>query len=306
VDLPDDKSVMTYTMEYFLLFAAKDQQEKAAKQAAEWLNFLRGLVEQQNDYERRARIVVSWTQSIEGNWESFDFGSTKEEAVAAFNALRVFVTVEKPAQEGEKMDLEALFDEIQTTIKVNRLKPYAPPTDLMPEAIETIFINLSEKGHQFGNQVRNARFKFIEKKENKSSEEVNAQIEKSFKHYDTNKSGTLCKPEFGAALMEMGIALKTDEKNALFALLSEGTDEISYEQYQVWMVKRLVISLDDPESIKSAFKTMADGNGMISEAQLDSWAPIITDVEKAFMQERMEKNEDGLYDYIGFVSKMME
>ena len=55
VDSPDEKSVITYTMEYFLRFANAGLREQAAKQAADWLSFLREIKDLQHDYERRAR-----------------------------------------------------------------------------------------------------------------------------------------------------------------------------------------------------------------------------------------------------------
>lgn len=305
VEKPDEKSVITYTMEYFLRFANEGLKEQAAKQAADWLKFLREIKDLQNDYERRARLLIEFTVSTSSGWESYDFGSTKEDAIAAFNSLRAFVTGEKPQQEGERMDLEALFAEIQTTLKVNGLKAYVPPADLTPEAIEAAFGTLTQAQSGFGHKVREERFKYIEKKEDTSGEEVQAQIEESFRHYDSNNSQTLNKTEFNAACMEMGIALKTEEeKEALFSKISEGSDELSFDQFKGWMMKRLVVSLDDPESIKNAFKTLADGSSGLTEAQLGTRP--ITDEDKAFLIDSMPKNDAGLYDYSAFVDSVME
>jgi len=305
VPMPDEKSVLTYTMEYFLRFANEGLKEQAAKQAADWLKFLRALKEQQNDYERRARLLMNWSKSIRKGWDAYDFGATKEDAIGAFNNLRNFVVEDKPPQEAERLDLEALFAEIQTTLKVNGLKPYEPPADITPDAIDKAFGHLTEEQTAFGHKVRETRFKFIEKKEDKSGEEVQAQIEESFRHYDSNNSSSLNMREFNAACMEMGIALKSDEeKSALFSQLSEGAEELSFEQFKAWMIKRLVVSLDDPESIKNAFKTLADGNSALTEAQLGQQP--ITAEDKEFMMAEMPKNEAGLYDYNAFVSTMME
>jgi hypothetical protein len=50
--------------------------------------------------------------------------------VTEFNAHRQWVTSSKPEQEGEKMDLEALFAEIQTILKVNGLRAYTPHAEV--------------------------------------------------------------------------------------------------------------------------------------------------------------------------------
>lgn len=305
VDSPDEKSVITYTMEYFLRFANAGLREQAAKQAADWLSFLREIKDLQHDYERRARIVIGWTGDTTAAWAGYDFGSTKEEAVAAFNNLRAFVTTEKPPQEGERLDLEALFAEIQTTLQVNGLRAYVPPDQLTPDALEDAFTAVADAQRAFGQAVREARFQYSEKKEDKSGEEVEAQIEESFRKYDTNNSNSLNRQEFNAACMEMGIALQTDaEKDALFGKISEGAEELSYDQFKGFMLKRLVVSLDDPESIKNAFKTLADGGGGLTEAQLGTRP--ITDEDKAFLMDNMPKNAAGLYDFNAFVDLVME
>lgn len=304
VALPDEKSVLTYTMEYFLRFASDGLKEGAAKQAADWLKFLRQIHERENEYERRARAVLAWIKASQDNWDGYNFGNTQEEAIAAFNALRAFVTGEKPEQEGEKMDLEALFAEIQTTLKVNNLSPYVPPADVEPSAIDSAFVGLVAAQNAHGTKVRENRFKFVEKKEDKTGEELAEQINSSFRRYDSNGNGTLNKAEFNAACMELGVALKTDqEKDALFEQVSGGADSVSHDNYAKWMKSRLVVSLDDPESIKNAFKVIADGSSGLSEEQLSFEG--LSEADVAFMKNNMKKNENGLYDYAGFVSAMM-
>lgn len=302
VDLPDEKSVITYTMEYFLRFANEGLKEGAAKQASDWLKFLRDIKERQYDYERRARELLNWGKRTRNGWDEPAFGDTEEDAIKHFNELRVFVTETKPTNEGEKMDLESLFTEIQQTLKVNGLQPYSPPEDVAPERIEKSFLQLTEDQSTYATKVRDNRFRFVEKKDDKSGEEIEAQIVESFKHYDTNNSNSLNAKEFGAACMEMGIALRTDdEKAALFSKIAGGADECSFDNFKKWMISRLVVSLDDPESVKSAFATLADGNGSISEGQMN----LLSDDDKAFMMENMTKNDDGTYDYASFVTQMM-
>jgi Ca2+-binding EF-hand superfamily protein len=212
------------------------------------------------------------------------------------------VTAEKPEKEGEKMDLESLFTEIQQTLKINGLTPYTPPADVAPEAVEAAFTALAGNQSAFATKVRDNRMRFVEKQEESSGEEIEKQIEESFRRYDTNNSQTLNAKEFNAACMEMGIALKTDdEKSALFNKISGGEEECSYENFKKWMISRLVVSLDDPESVKNAFATLADGNAFISEAQMNLLSP----EDRAFMCENMTKNDDGTYDYAGFVTAMM-
>lgn len=297
----DEKSVITYTMEYFFRFASEGQKEASASQAAEWLKFLRDVYARQHDYERRARQLVSWTESSRQRWVDYDFGHSIEDATRAFNSLRDFLMTEKPPQEGEKMDLEALYAEIQTTLKVNGMAPYSPPEDVAPEQIEKAMGSLNADQNAYGSRVRENRFRFIEKKHDHSGEELVETIKASFNHYDSSNNNLLSRTEFQAACMEMGVALKSqEEKDALFDKVAEGGSEISFEQYFGWMKARMVVTLDDPDSVRGAFSTMSDGKAGLSEGDLH-W---LSEEDQAFVRQYFSQNE-GMYDYKQFVTNVM-
>jgi Ca2+-binding EF-hand superfamily protein len=202
----------------------------------------------------------------------------------------------------EKMDLEALFAEIQTQLLVNNLAPYKPPDNLSPDEIESSFWALGKAQSTHGKKVRENKFRFIEKKEDTTSEETLKQIRESFDHYDANKNGVLNKVEFNAACMEMGIALKSQEdKDKLFNEVGGG-GEVSFENYAKWMESRVKVTMDNAESAKAAFKAIADGQATISEAQLKTNP--LTDEDRAYLMENME-GSDGKFDYNGFIDKIM-
>jgi len=302
VEAPDEKSVITYTMEYFFRFASEGLKEAAAAQAAEWLKFLRDIFARQNDYERRARLLLGWVQQSRDAWANYNFGDTLAEANKAFDDLRDFVVCQKPPQEGEKMDLEALLAEIQTTLQVNGLAPYQVPADVTPERIQEAMDGLNQAQNDHGAKVRNNRFRFIEKKgQSSSSQEVIAQIRASFDSFDLNKSGTLSLVEFEAACMKMGVATKDNAaKEALFNQLSEGSGSISFDQFFTWMKSRTVMSLDDPDSVRGAFSTIADGKPGLSEADLRLLSP----EDAAFVRANFQQ-VNGSYDYKAFVTQTM-
>jgi len=301
VEVPDEKSVITYTMEYFFRFASEGLKEAAALQAAEWLKFLRDIFARQNDYERRARALIVWVQGSRDAWTNFAFGDTLAEANKAFDDLRHFVVSLKPPQEGEKMDLEALLAEIQTTLQVNGLAPYQVPADVTPEKIQEQMDTLNQAQNDHGAKVRNNRFRFVEKKEQGSSAEVVAQIRASFDSFDQNKSGTLSLIEFEAACMKMGVATKdAAAKEALFNQLSEGRPDITFDQFFAWMKRRTVMSMDDPESVRGAFSTIADGKAGLSEADLR----LLSAEDQDFIRANFQQ-VDGSYDYKAFVTQTM-
>lgn len=300
---PDDKSVLTYVMEYFLAFAGDGLRETAARQAADWLRFLREIENRKNDYERRARALLAWTTETQGGWTG-DFGSSKDEADAIFGALRDYVGTEKPPMEVERMDLEALFAEIQTTLVVNSLAPYVPPEDCTPEKVDEAFAALNQAQQAHAEGVRAAKFGFIEKKTDNSAEDMKQEIKKSFDAYDENHNGKLNKAEFIGGCMQMGVAVRTEEeKDALFNKLAGANDFVSLESFTEWMISRVNLSMDNPESVRNTLKAIAGGNSFMTESML-STKPL-TDEDAAFLKANMPQNDDGGYDIDGFVAKIM-
>jgi hypothetical protein len=288
-------------MEYFLAMAGDGLKDAAAAQAAAWLKFLRELRNRMNEYERRAKLLLAWCDETNNTWANAGQAGTFDEATDAFTQLRDFVGIHKPKNEMEKMDLEALYAEIQTQLLVNNLAPYKPPAELEPEKLQEAFDTLSANQNAQGAKVRNDKFRFIEKKDNSTDEETLKQIKASFDHYDANKNGSLNSVEFNAACMEMGIALKSqEEKDQLFRSVGGG-DDISFDEYFKWMESRMKVTMDDPESAKAAFAAIA-GGPTITKAQLG--IDPLTDDDRAFLLENMEE-KDGALDYAGFIDRVM-
>jgi Ca2+-binding EF-hand superfamily protein len=301
VEKPDEKSVMTYVMEYFLAMAGDGLKDAAAAQAAAWLKFLRELRNRMNEYERRARLLLAWCAETTEGWAAHGQAGSADDAVASFNALRDYVGIQKPKNEMEKMDLEALFAEIQTQLLVNNLAPYKPPAELEPDKLQDAFNQLSTSQNAQGAKVRDDKFRFIEKKENVTDEQTLKEIKASFDHYDENKNGSMNFVEFNAACMEMGIALKTqEEKDNLFRQVGGG-DDISFDEYFKWMENRMKVTMDDPESAKAAFAAIS-GGPTITKAQLAT--DPLTDEDRAFLLENMEE-KDGALDYASFIDRVM-
>jgi Ca2+-binding EF-hand superfamily protein len=301
-DSPDDKSIMTYVMEYFLFFAGDTQKELAAKSLADWLNFVQGLREQMNDYERRAKALVAWKDETISTWTATEIGPSKSDALDAFQALRAFVGEQRPIQEMEKMDVESLFAEIQTTLLKNDLAPYKPPAGLSPDEIQDHFGALSKAQGDHGAKVRAAKFKHIEKKQDTSSDDIKEEVKKSFNNFDKNSNGFLNKEEFIGGCMNMGIALRTtEEKDQLFDSLAENA-QISYAAYEGWMMSRMNVTMDSPDSIKAAFKALANGNSVLQQNDLNT--PPLTDAHRKFLADQDESQSDG-FDYSTFVDRIL-
>eukprot|EP00456_Euglypha_rotunda_P060003 TRINITY_DN5019_c0_g1_i1.p1 TRINITY_DN5019_c0_g1~~TRINITY_DN5019_c0_g1_i1.p1 ORF type:complete len:296 (+),score=67.89 TRINITY_DN5019_c0_g1_i1:109-888(+) len=223
---------MAQVAEYFHRFASYEQKETSARRVAKFLKFLRDMQTRQEEYERRVRKLLEWIAEQETKFSDHKFGSTLGEAQAASAALRKFVVEERPAQEGEKMDLESLLAEIQTELKVNGRASYVPPSGLTPEDVQAALDALTKSQNLYAGAVRENRFKFVQKAETKLSDDKLKEIEDSFNHFDSNKNGTLDKLEFKAALSAMSVFFPSDKEfDEVLARVSEGSSKVSKEQY---------------------------------------------------------------------------
>jgi Ca2+-binding EF-hand superfamily protein len=296
---PDERSVMTYVSEFFHRFASQDQREVAARRCAAFLKFIRAVQARQYDYEERARRLLKWVADQTEIFKNRDFGETLGHAQEVQAAFRDFVVSKRPQSEGEKIDLENLFAEIQTELKVNNRRSYVPPEGLAPEDIENAFDALTAIQKSYAQAVRAHRYRFIQKVETKLSDEKLAEMDASFSHFDKNKNGSLEKLEFKAALSAMSIFFASDaEFDKVFGLVSGGSATVSKEQYISYLTSKYQ-DKDTPDQIKESFKAVADGGAGISAAQLQT--PPLSAEDAEFLQKVLPARGDGTYDYGAYV-----
>jgi Ca2+-binding EF-hand superfamily protein len=299
VDRPDERSIMTQVSEYFHRFAAQDQKETAARRAAKFLRFAKQMEARKQGYEARAEALLQWIHRSEDVLKDDKFGDSLEEAQYNFQSFRQYIVNDKPPKSGEKLDLETLYAEIQTELKVNDRPPYVPRADLTPEAIEAKWHELSEAESKRGKLIRENRFRFIKKEESKISDEKVAECKASFMHFDADKDDALDKLEFKAANSAMSVSFKNDDHfKHTFEAVSEGKGSVNLAQYMKYIVE-LQEDRDSPDQLKDSFRQMAGDCDTITPEQLA--IPPLTDEDRAYLLSKMKKANDGKLDYAEFV-----
>jgi len=297
---PDERSVMTYVSEYFLCFASMDVKESAARRVQKFVAFIRSIQEMQNDYETQASQFLSWIESTVDRMNDRSFGDSLEDATRQFAAHKEYLTSEKPAKVGLKLDLEALYANIQTKLAVYGIIAYEVPEGLSTEQIEQSWDKLEQAEKLRGTAVRQNRFKFITKSSSSISEEQTREFEASFVHFDKDGNGSLDKAEFKAALSTLSIPFKNEEAYLkVFNGVSEGAERISRAQFFRYM-HEIHEDKDSPEQLKQSFQTLSDQSDTISEQQLRV-RPLDTP-EIDYLQANMPAVRDGAYDYVSFTN----
>jgi Ca2+-binding EF-hand superfamily protein len=299
IDRPDERSVMTQVSEYFHRFAQFDQREIAARRAANFIKFAKSMQELKNRYESSAREWLQWNDSTIQRFTLDQIGESYESASAANDALKQFILEEKPARTAAKMDLEALYGEIQAQLRVNHRSPYNCPSDITPDAIEEAFNLLWQAERQFANAARDARFRFIKKDDFKIPEEQLNEFKESFKHFDKNGNGLLEKAEFKAAVGAVNIAFKDEAHfEQIYNQVAEGNAQVNEHQYIRYLIEQNE-DRDTPEQIKAAFKALANDAESISAQQLVQ--PPLTQEDAEFLAQYMPQAGDGNLDYNQYV-----
>lgn len=301
-DKPDERSVMTYVAEYFHRFAALEQKEASARRAAKFLSFIRRVDSQKRDYETQAQTLLQWISSIITGWESEQFGDNLEDAQTHIDRLRQFVLHDEPEHAALKLDLEALYAEIQTQLRVNGRATYDVPSDVSPDAIEAAFHQLYLARQAYARKSRDHRYQFIQKQETSVvNEEQIKEFQDAFDHFDTDRDGRLSnKDEFKAALSAVGVNVGGDaELAAAYTLLSEGSTEGVARESFVNHLIALREDKDTPEQIKASFKQLANDNATVTVDDLNI-APLSRE-DAEYIASLMPKTEDGRFDYNAFV-----
>jgi len=301
---PDERSIMTYVSEYFHCFAAQGLKELAARRVKKFAQFNKSMEDMQEDYQNQALELLQWISNIIQLLNDRNFEDSSEAAKELFNSHRAYLSAEKPVRCAQKLDLEALYANIQTKLSVYSRHPYVVPEGLSSEDLDIAWENLEKAEKSRGVAVRDHMFKFMTKATSSLSEEQIKEFEASFRHFDKDGSEFLDMPEFKAALVALGIPFKNDDElKRVFNLVSEGNPKISKQQFVNYLIS-IAEDKDTPDQIKESFKELADESSSISTAQLRIHP--LEDPEINYLGERMPHAGETTFDYRGYTDSVFK
>jgi len=224
-----------------------------------------------------------------------------EAAKAAQDGLKTYFVTEKPPKSAEKLDIESLFAEIQTELKVNDRSPYVPEAKFAPETVDAAWDGLTASEKVHAKAIRDNRHRFIQKTESKLSAEQVAEFKQSFAHFDANNDNAMDRLEFKAANAAMSVTFK-DEKlfEKTFLEVSGGAASVNMAQYLSYMEK-MQQDRDSAEQVLEAFKSLAnDDESGITAAQLA--VPPLSEEDGKFLSAHLPAKADGKLDYVTYVN----
>jgi actinin alpha len=152
---PDERSIMTYVASMYHVFASSRKAETAAKNVANVIDFTQANEKIMNTYEERAKALAGWIQKSTDQLNQRDFANHLEGLLQQIQTFNDWKAKEKPPKATEKTEIETLFNNLQTKLRLNKRSPYRPPPGLAPQDIDALWAALNKAENERGIALRN-------------------------------------------------------------------------------------------------------------------------------------------------------
>ncbi|WVR05610.1 hypothetical protein IAU60_002632 [Kwoniella sp. DSM 27419] len=136
VEVPDERSVMTYVAEFFHKFSSEDKAETGARRVEKFVELMQGLWINKNDFERRMSVLLEALQTTQQEWSNVAQATTYPEAIKHLANFNDYKKTSKRDWVKERQELAALYSNIQTKVKTYALKPWEPRNGLQLENLD--------------------------------------------------------------------------------------------------------------------------------------------------------------------------
>mmetsp|Transcript_2449 Transcript_2449/g.5806 ORF Transcript_2449/g.5806 Transcript_2449/m.5806 type:complete len:1868 (-) Transcript_2449:74-5677(-) len=137
MEMPDERSVMTYVSLYYHYFASSREQENAARRVGNLVALQRSIEQMQEDYETSAGNLSKWIKEKTVEMDGRDFGNSLDAVQRKTDEFVAYKGTEKPPKNAERLDLETQFTNIGLKLRANNRPAYCPPDGLSVKDINT-------------------------------------------------------------------------------------------------------------------------------------------------------------------------
>ncbi|KAF9013185.1 calponin homology domain-containing protein [Cyathus striatus] len=181
---PDDRSVMTYVASFFHAFSSMDQAETVSRRVEKFAELMQSVWVSRNDYERRARLLLSALSDIQAQWETAEFTGTYTDAKAHSAEFTTYKQTTKRKWVTERQDVTTLFGNIQTKLHTYGLREYVPPAGLALSDLDATWQKLLD-GEARRSRTINAQIREIKESLRKKFAEIANNFEKKLHQIST-------------------------------------------------------------------------------------------------------------------------
>ncbi|KAI9296817.1 hypothetical protein K502DRAFT_337116 [Neoconidiobolus thromboides FSU 785] len=166
ISKPDELSVMTYIASYFHAFSELDRCGTAGRRVIKFIEIAQTTYESTNDYEKRARQLLSEISEIQTSWKEITLPEQYKELKKKLIEFTQYKSTTKRIWLTEKQDLDTLLGNIHIKLKTYQLKPYNPPKGLTLLDLDTKWNMLikaeADRRIKIVNKIKESKQKLID------------------------------------------------------------------------------------------------------------------------------------------------
>lgn len=126
VDVPDEKSVITYVVTYYHYFSKWKQETVQGRRIAKVVGIAMECDKMAEDYETFTSDLLKWIETIIESLGDREFANSLRGVQEQLGEFNMYRNVEKPPKFMEKGNLEVLLFTLQSKMRANNKTPYFP------------------------------------------------------------------------------------------------------------------------------------------------------------------------------------
>ncbi|KAK3275641.1 hypothetical protein CYMTET_16241 [Cymbomonas tetramitiformis] len=146
---PDEKSIMTYLMFVWKVFASYKQVEVAGRRIQKFIK-----TEKHNDalkksYEASAKELMAWINEMIAYFHTADFGPNEDSVEGVYGKHGIFKNEDKPTKRNEMTDVQSSVSFIASKLLQEGRPPYELAEDMTTEFMEKLWKQMVDAEYVF-------------------------------------------------------------------------------------------------------------------------------------------------------------
>jgi len=141
---PDERSVITYVVQYYHVFSKYNQAEVAGRRIGKLVDLTTANDAMKNDYLDKARKLVDWINKVKPGIDDRNFENSLDGVKNQIEDFKSYKSNEKPPKTSDKAALDSLFGNIALKLRSNNRPAFDPPAGLKPADIEALWEALAQ------------------------------------------------------------------------------------------------------------------------------------------------------------------
>lgn len=156
VEVPDERSVMTYVAEFFHKFSSEgelmqrrisqlttaDKAETGARRVEKFAEVMQSIMVTRNDFEKRMAALLAALAKQRQGWTAAEQPKSYPDAISQLSQFADYKKTSKRTWVRERQELAQLYSNIQTKLRTYSLRSWEPVEGLRLEDLEASWAEL--------------------------------------------------------------------------------------------------------------------------------------------------------------------